>query len=160
MRAVTVALRCGSILAATAFLPQVVIAQGPVASATAVQWGPGPGFLPPGAGFAVLQGDPSKAGVYTIRLKLPDNYQFPSHFHPTDEHVTVLSGTFLVGMGDTVDLKNTQQLSAGGFITAPANAHHYAAARGETILQVSGIGPFAITYVKASEDPRNAKPRP
>ena len=98
MRAVAVALRCGLSLAAATFLPQLLVAQGPVASATAVKWGPGPGFLPPGAGFAVMQGDPSKAGVYTVRLKLPNGYQFPSHFHPTDEHVTVLSGTFLVGM--------------------------------------------------------------
>src|SRR5437773_12420666 len=134
-------------LAAAAFVPQVAVAQGPVQSAAAVKWGPGPDFLPAGAGFAALQGDPGKAGgSYTIRLHLPDGYKFPSHFHPTDEHVTVLSGTFLVGMGDTVDMSKAQTLAAGGFITAPANAHHYAAARGETVLQVSGEGPFFLPY--------------
>ena len=147
-------------LAAAGFLPPLAAAQGPVPSAAAVKWGPGPDFLPAGAGFAVVQGDPGKAGVYTIRLHLPDGYKFPSHFHPTDEHVTVLSGTFLVGMGDTVDMSKAQTLAAGGFITAPANAHHYAAARGETVLQVSGEGPFFLTYVKLSDDPRNAKPKP
>jgi quercetin dioxygenase-like cupin family protein len=148
-------------LAAAGFLPSLAAAQGPVQSATAVKWGPGPDFLPAGVGFAALQGDPGKAGGYwTIRLHLPDGFKFPSHFHPTDEHVTVLSGTFVVGMGDTVDLSKAQTLSAGGFITAPANAHHYATARGETVVQVSGEGPFLITYVKASDDPRNAKPKP
>ncbi|HEV2672804.1 MAG TPA: cupin domain-containing protein [Gemmatimonadales bacterium] len=155
MRAVAVAA-----LAAAAFLPQFAVAQGPVPSAAAVKWGPGPDFLPAGAGFAVLQGDPGKTGVYTIRLHLPDGFKFPAHFHPTDEHVTVLSGTFLVGMGDTVDMSKAQTLAPGGFITAPANVHHYAAARGETVLQVSGVGPFLITYAKASDDPRNAKPKP
>jgi len=158
MRAFAIVLRCGLTVAVAAVLPQLAFAQ--VSAGAAVKWGPGPDFIPPGAQFAVLQGDPGEAGGYTIRLRLPDRYQFPSHFHPNDEHVTVLSGTFLVGMGDTLDLTHTQQLSAGGFITAAANAHHFAAARGETILQVSGEGPFAITYVKASDDPRTAKPKP
>jgi quercetin dioxygenase-like cupin family protein len=143
---------------AVAVLPHLATAQVP--SSAAVKWGPGPAFLPAGAEFAVLQGDPSKDGVYTIRLRLPNNFKFPPHFHPTDEHVTVLSGTFLVGMGDAVDMTKAQRLGAGGFITAPADAHHYAAAQGVTILQVSGVGPFAITYVKASDDPRNAHTTP
>jgi len=126
-----------------------------VQSAAAVKWGPGPDFLPHGARFAVIQGDPSGSGVYTIRLRLPNNYRFPPHFHPTDEHVTVLAGTFLVGMGDTVNLRHAHRLTAGGFITAPANAHHFATARGVTVLQVSGEGPFAITYVKDTDDPRH-----
>lgn len=126
-----------------------------VQSAAAVKWGPGPDFLPRGARFAVVQGDPGNSGYYTIRLRLPDRYRVPPHFHPKDEHVTVLAGTFLVGMGDTVNLRKTQRLTGGGFITAPANAHHFATARGVTVLQISGEGPFAITYVKDSDDPRH-----
>jgi quercetin dioxygenase-like cupin family protein len=149
-------MRALSITAAVvAFLPQLAVAQ--VASSAAVKWGPGPDFLPPGAEFAVLQGNPGQPGVYTIRLRLPANFRFPPHFHPTDEHVTVISGTFLVGMGDSVDLSKAQTLTAGGFITAPADAHHFAAAKGVTVLQVSGEGPFAITYVKATDDPRHGK---
>ena len=86
-----------------------------------------------------------------------------SHSPPSlgaDEHVTVLQGTFLVGMGDAVDTTKAQRLGAGGFITAPANAHHYAVAKGVTILQVSGEGPFLITYVKDSDDPRHARATP
>jgi quercetin dioxygenase-like cupin family protein len=151
MRPITAILLCCIAVPAAPAAPAVA----QVRSAAAVKWGPGPDFLPHGARFAVVQGDPSKSGVYTIRLRLPDHYRFPPHFHPTDEGVTVLAGTFLVGMGDTVNLRKAQRLTAGGFITAPANAHHYAAARGVTVLQVSGEGPFAITYVKDTDDPRH-----
>ena len=133
----------------------VVPAVAQVHSAAAVKWGPGPDFLPHGARFAVIQGDPGNSGYYTIRLRLPDHYRVPPHFHPKDEHVTVLAGTFLVGMGDTMNLRKAQRLTAGGFITAPADAHHFAAARGVTVLQISGEGPLAITYAKDSDDPRH-----
>src|ERR1041384_6791112 len=91
-----------------------------VKSAAAVKWGPGPDFLPHGARFAVIQGDPSSSGVYTIRLRVPDHYRFPPHFHPTDEHVTVLAGQFIVGMGDTVKVRSGMRLTAGRGVTAPA----------------------------------------
>lgn len=149
-----------SMIAAVAVLvPQLLFAQGPVHSAAAVKWGPAPDFFPKGARFVVMQGDPTKSGEYTVRLRLPNGYRLAPHFHPTDEHVTVLSGTFVVGMGDTVSMKGAQRLTAGGFITAPANAHHWARAQGATVLQVHGEGPFQITYVKDSDDPRNAKPK-
>src|ERR1051325_8385898 len=79
-------------------IPFVLHAQAPVASAMAVKWGPAPDFVPKGARFAVIQGDPSKSGVYTIRLRFPDNFRFPSHFHPTDEHLTRLAAPLIVGM--------------------------------------------------------------
>lgn len=116
---------------------------------------PGPASFPPGSEIAVLQGDPSQAVPYTVRVRFPDGYQLPPHFHPTDEQVTVVSGTFLVGMGDVVDLESVVTLGPGGFITAPASAHHFAVARGRTTVQVHGLGPFAITYVNPSDDPAN-----
>jgi quercetin dioxygenase-like cupin family protein len=149
-----------AIIAAVAVsLPQLVHAQAPVRSAAGVKWGAGPDFLPKGARIAVLQGDPSKSGGYTLRLRFPNGYRIPPHFHPADENVTMLSGTFLVGMGDTLNVRHTQRLSSGGFITVPANAHHFAVARGVTVVQVQGEGPFSITYAKDSDDPRNAKPK-
>jgi quercetin dioxygenase-like cupin family protein len=150
-------LALGVVVVAVA-VPQTAAAQ--VASSRAVKWGPGPDFLAKSARFAVIQGDPGKSGLYTIRLRLPDHFKFPPHFHPTDEHVTVLAGTFLVGMGDTVNMRKAIRLTAGGFITAPAEAHHWATARGVTVLQVSGEGPFAITYVNENDDPRHKKATP
>ena len=122
--------------------------------APAVKWGPAPPFFPAGARFAVLQGDPTGTGVYTVRLEMPAGYVIKSHWHPTDEHVTVLSGRFLVGMGDSVDMKQTMALGPEGFITAPAQAHHFAVAARRTVVQVHGVGPFAITYVRPTDDPR------
>ena len=124
--------------------------------APGVKWGPAPSFLPKGARIAVLAGDPSQPGEFTIRLQFPAGYRIKPHFHPTDEHVTVLSGRFLVGMGDTLSRRQTMALGPNGFITAPAQAHHFAIAAQRTIVQVNGEGPFAITYVNPSDDPRNA----
>lgn len=148
-----------TILAALAglFIASTAWAQTP---APALQWGPAPPFFPAGARFAVVQGDPGQTGVYTVRLEMPDGYVIAPHFHPTDEHVTVLSGTVLLGMGDSVRTASAMTISAGGFITAPAQAHHFAVARGKTVVQVHGAGPFAITYVNPKDDPRLAAPRP
>jgi quercetin dioxygenase-like cupin family protein len=139
------------------FLSTVAVAQTPVAAPT---WGPGPPFFPAGARFAVLSGDPSQAGPYTVRLEMPAGYVIRPHSHPTDENVTVISGNFVLGMGDTVKMAGAKRLLAGGFIVAPADMHHFALARSKTVVQVHGIGPFAITYVNPKDDPRNAKPTP
>ena len=127
-----------------------------VRSAGDTKFGAPPPFLAPGAGFAVLQGDPGASGEFTIRLSLPSGYIIAPHWHPTDENVTVISGSVLVGMGDEIDRVGATQLSAGGFITAPANMHHYAIAVGRTVLQVHGTGPFAITYIRAKDNPATA----
>lgn len=118
-----------------------------------VKWGPAPPTLPKGAQFAVLSGDPSKSGLYVIRLKLPANYQIPAHHHPTAENVTVLSGSFHAGMGDKMDRNKAQALEPGGFAALPANMNHYAWAASDTVIQVHGEGPFAITYVNPADDP-------
>jgi hypothetical protein len=120
-----------------------------------LKWGPAPPSLPPGAQLAVLSGDPSKAGgQYTMRAKFPDGYKVPPHWHPTDENVTVIQGTFNLGMGDKLDQSETKALPAGGFAMMPKHMHHFAWATGETIVQIHGTGPFAITYVNPADDPR------
>lgn len=123
------------------------------AQAPAIVWGPAPAVFVPGARMAVLQGDPSGTGLFTVRLEMPDGYRIAPHFHPTDESVTVISGTFLVGMGDSIDVAKALVLPAGGFVTPGANMHHWAIARGRTIVQVHAMGPFALTYVNAKDDP-------
>jgi mannose-6-phosphate isomerase-like protein (cupin superfamily) len=119
-----------------------------------IKWGPAPPGLPPGAEMAVLAGDPSKTGVpFTIRAKLPDGWKVPPHWHPADENVTVLKGALIVGRGDKIEGKG-HELPAGSFMHMPKEMHHYAIAKGETILQVHGIGPFDIHYVNPADDPR------
>src|SRR5262249_48171132 len=112
-----------------------------------IKWGPAPAVFAAGAQFAVLQGDPSKDGVYTVRLKLPNGYRIAPHTHPTDENVTVIEGAFLVGMGEKFDTKVLQELKAGGFVTAPAGVGHFAPARGGALVQGARGGPVPPTDV-------------
>jgi ChrR Cupin-like domain len=119
-----------------------------------VKWGPAPPGLPAGAQIAVLSGDPSKAAPYVLRAKLPDGYKVPAHWHPTDENVTVLQGTFMAGKGEKFDAGASQAFPAGSFVLMPKEMRHFAWMKGETIIQVHGIGPFEITYVNAADDPR------
>jgi quercetin dioxygenase-like cupin family protein len=120
-----------------------------------VKWGPAPPSLPPGSQFAVIEGDPSKAGgTYVIRAKMPDGYSIQPHFHPVTENVTVLEGTLLVGMGDKFDASMGKELTVGSFASMPKGVRHFAQAKGETVIQVHGVGPFEITYVNPADDPR------
>ena len=125
------------------------------AQAPAITWGPAPAVFPAGAKMAVLQGDPGQPALFTVRLEMPDGYRIPSHFHPSDEYITVIQGTFLVGMGDKLDAAQTNPLAQGAFATAHAGQHHFAIAKGRTIVQVTAMGPFALTYVNPSEDPQH-----
>jgi quercetin dioxygenase-like cupin family protein len=122
-----------------------------------IKWQDGPPSLPKGAMIAVLEGDPAKEGPFVLRVKLPDAYRVPPHTHPTTERVTVLSGTFYIGMGDKFDEKATREMPAGSYGHWPAGMKHFASVKGETVLQVHGTGPWSIQYVNPEDDPRNKK---
>jgi quercetin dioxygenase-like cupin family protein len=117
-------------------------------------WGPAPAMLPVGAKLAVLEGDPTKPAAFTMRLLMPEGYQIPPHFHPATEHVSVISGALMVGMGEKFDESQMKTLPAGAFGLIPAGMHHYAKAKGETVLQLHGIGPWRLTYVNKADKPR------
>ena len=99
-----------------------------------LQWGPAPAIFPPGAEMAVLQGDPSKSDEFTVRLRMPSGYKIPPHTHPTTENVTVITGTFLAGMGAQFDEAATERLGQGDFVSLPQNHPHFAMTRGQTIV--------------------------
>ena len=143
-------------LYATAVL--AVFATPPVmAQAPELTWGPAPAIFPAGAKMAVLQGDPGKAALFTVRLDLPDGYKIAPHFHPTAEYITVIKGTFLLGMGDKLDAAHATKLPTGAFSTVDANMHHFAIAKDRTIVQVNSMGPFVLTYVNPADDPTKKK---
>ena len=119
-----------------------------------LRWTDGPDSLPPGAKAAVLEGDPKNAGLFTMRLRLPADYRIPAHWHPADEHVTVLSGTFYMGLGDKFDASKGNRLPTDSFSVMPAKTNHFGFTKEETVLQIHGMGPWAITYVDAANDPR------
>lgn len=121
-----------------------------------LSWGPAPAAFPKGAKMAVVSGDPTKSDLFTVELSFPNGYKIPPHFHPTDEAVEVKKGTFLVGMGDTLDVSKTSPMKVGAKGQVPAQAHHYAVAKGATIVSVTSMGPFAMTYVNPADDPQTA----
>lgn len=123
-----------------------------------IKWGPPPPSVPPGAEMAVLDGDPSKPGLYTIRIKIPDGYQVAPHWHPNDEHVVVLQGVMVIGMGDKINPAAEHDLPADTYAKMPAEMRHYARAKGETVFQAYGQGPFVLNYVNPSDDPQKKKP--
>ena len=123
-----------------------------------VKYGPAPPFLPPGAQFAVLEGDPMAAtGDFTIRLKMPDGYKIAPHTHPHRENVTVVSGTLKVGMGDHFDAGRMMSFGAGSFAYLDPTMHHYAAASGETVIQIHGMSPATVNYINPADDPSMKK---
>ncbi|MDP9142236.1 MAG: cupin domain-containing protein, partial [Pseudomonadota bacterium] len=110
-----------------------------------IKWKDGPGSLPPGAKFAVLEGDPGKDGPFVMRLWFPDNFRILPHWHPKTERITVISGTFNLGMGEKFDQSATRAMPAGTYGFWGEGMRHFAWTKGETVLQLHGIGPWSIT---------------
>ena len=140
-----------------------------------LKWGDSPPGLPKGAKAVVLEGDPSKPGPFTIRPEFPAGYKIKPHFHPaiehgitsvvmgncgfTLEHVTVISGDLYMGMGDSYDEAKGTRLPPAGFAVMPTKFVHYAFTKEKkAVIQLHGIGPWGITYVNPSDDPRGAPP--
>ena len=122
---------------------------------TTTEWKSGPPSLPPGAKIAVLEGDPTKAGPFVFRVKVPDGYRIPLHTHPKTERVTVIQGTFNIGMGDKVDDTKAKAMPVGTYGYWTAGMKHFVFVKGETIVQFHGEGPWQINYVDPKDDPRN-----
>jgi quercetin dioxygenase-like cupin family protein len=124
-----------------------------VVAADAIQWK----SLRPGAEIAVVSGDPNKEGSpFVLRFRYRGKARIPPHWHPTDEHLTILSGTFRLGMGKSGDEAVTTALEAGAYAFVAAKMPHYAWTDGDTVIQAHGIGPFVINYVNPADDPNAA----
>jgi quercetin dioxygenase-like cupin family protein len=149
--------------------PEAVKASGSVVAAAAADPVPAHALVPPkaikwvdfppggrGVKAAVLAGDPEKPGPFVLRIKSPAGAKVPPHWHPGDEHVTVVSGTFAVGMGDVFDAKKLTALPPGSYALLPRDMHHFAQSRTATVVQVHGMGPFQVNFVNPADDPRTA----
>ena len=134
--------------------PAAAAAKHVVAMPDSLTWGPAPPALPPGAQVAVVDGDPMKAGSFSIRLKFPAGYSVPAHWHPTDENIVVISGAFMIGMGNKLDEGAMQTLPPGGYAKMPRTMRHFAMVKEETIIHLYGTGPFVLNYVNPADDPR------
>ncbi len=123
-----------------------------------VKWGAPPPVFEKGMSFTVVSGDPGKPGLYVVRAKMPAGYKIAPHWHPTDEHVTVLAGTLALGMGEKFDKSSMTSIPVGGYAMLPADMRHFALAKTATTIQIHGQGPFVLTYVKPEDDPSKRVP--
>lgn len=128
-----------------------------ILTAEDVKWTDGPPSLPPGAKAAVLDGDPKKEGLFTMRLKVPGGYKVPPHWHAGYERLTVISGAFHLGLGEKFEEAKARKLPAGAYFSLPPKTPHFAFTSEETVVQISTIGPWTLTYVNPAEDPRTKK---
>ena len=145
----------GIVLAAVAF-SAVAIASSDhhtTVQPEALKW-TAPAAYAKGAQFTVVKGDPTKEGVYVVRLKVPAGFKIAPHTHPNDENVTVLSGAFGIGTGPTLDEKKGELIKAGGYSFVAKGMQHFAWFPEETVIQLHGTGPQGITYVNPADDPR------
>ncbi|HWQ95445.1 MAG TPA: cupin domain-containing protein [Gammaproteobacteria bacterium] len=120
-------------------------------------WVDAPRSMPAGTKIQVLEGNPTRAGLFTMRVKLPAQTTLMPHSHPQDERVTVLSGAAYVGFGDKLDLKLAKQYATGSYYVNPARLHHYVYFGEETVVQFTGMGPWEIDYLKPPEQPKKKK---
>lgn len=138
--------------------PAAIVDQGPeehlIFRPADIEWQDGPGSFEAGAQFAVLEGDPSQPGLFTMQIRMPDGFEIAPHWHPGVERVTVLSGVFHLGHGDVLDRQAAERLPAGSHFSLPPGMRHFAITEGETVIQLSSIGPWDITYVNPEDDPR------
>jgi hypothetical protein len=141
---------------ATAGLAQDAAAPHTLLTPSEFKWGPAPAALPRGSTMAVLSGDPGKPGPFVLRVKAPAGYKIMPHWHPTDENLTILAGSFAIGMADTFDEAALKTLTPGSFVRLPAEMRHFGLAKTNVVFQVHGVGPFVLTYVNPADDPRKA----
>jgi quercetin dioxygenase-like cupin family protein len=122
-----------------------------------VTWGKPPPGVPTNIEAAILDGDPAKPGTYVARLKFPDGARIAPHWHTKDEDLTVLSGRFRMGTGDSFNEASLKDLPPGSYISLPGKQRHFAVSKGETIVQLNNQGPFDIHYVDPRDDPREKR---
>jgi quercetin dioxygenase-like cupin family protein len=128
-------------------------------------WSSGPEDLGPGVSFSVIDGIPGgtqasyirQTGSYTLHVRYPAGHTVGPHRHKSAEHVTVLSGTLLIGWGDVWDPTKLKEVPVGKFIEVPAGVVHFTAVREETLMEVTITGVYDVEYVLDADDPRRVK---
>lgn len=111
-----------------------------------ITWTPAPPSMPPGTRIAILEGDPKKDAIFTMRLLITEDGVLLPHTHPNDERVTVLNGSVKVGQGSTIDCDHAEQMSAGAYYVNPAGTLHYVCLQKDTQLQITTLGPWGVDY--------------
>jgi quercetin dioxygenase-like cupin family protein len=119
-----------------------------------LKWSDAPSVAP-GAEIAVLEGDLKTAAPFTFRLKLPAKARIGVHTHPVVERVTVMSGTFYLGIGDKFDPAKARGYAPGGITIMPVGMPMFVFVKEETVVQIHGTGPWGISFLNPADDPRS-----
>jgi hypothetical protein len=120
-----------------------------------IDWKPFAAF-PPSVRLAVVVGQPSQEGPYTMRVKVPYGVKLKPHRHPEDRVYTVISGVFYIGLGDQFDAEKLVAYPPGAVVILPGDTSHFHWAKScEYVTQVTAIGPLGLEYINAEDDPRN-----
>lgn len=154
MLLVMVALVAGAVPAASGDEKSAVPPDHGVFAPNDIQWVEAAPILPAGAKMAVLKGDPSKEGIFVLRLKVPAGYRIMPHWHPAYENVTVISGEANIGMGQVFDKTKGVKIPTGGFGYLAPQMNHFFWADAETVIQLHGMGPWQLYYLNPDDDPR------
>ena len=147
-------------------MPVLALAQGPnptakkppashaIVTPDQLVWKP----LIPGVELAVVSGDPDKkGGMYVIRIRAKGEVKVPPHWHVTDEHITVLEGSFWMAHGEQFDAPKLQELKVGGYFMMPAGVRHFGLHKAGNLIEVFGVAPFVVNFVNPEDDPNRAK---
>ena len=151
------AILAGAAISLAAPIAVMAEAPGSVFSQDKLEWKAGPPELPRGAEVAMLFGDPMQGGPYILRMRAPKGYKIGPHKHSGMETMTVLSGAVRYGQGAKLEPNAEKTLAAGGFAATPAEAGHWVNFEDDTVIQVTGVGPWNITYLDPRDDPRAAQ---
>ena len=119
-----------------------------------IEWDDGPESLEEGAEFAMLEGDAGEREIFTMRIRMPDEFRISPHTHTGVERVTIIDGTFRLGHGEEFEPEEATALEAGSYFSIPPGHEHFAQTDGETTIQLSSLGPWEIEYIDPDDDPR------
>ena len=112
--------------------------------AATIAWKDAPPTMPKGTQMAVLEGDPTQDGWFTVRLKVPKGFALGLHTHPLPERVTVLEGSISVGFDATLDKKTARTFKAGAFYVNPPAVPHFVFSEDGCVIQITGVGPWKV----------------
>jgi quercetin dioxygenase-like cupin family protein len=114
-----------------------------------------PSKLMPEVSYMPLLGEGTKPGAYVYRVRAPNGFRIPPHWHTKTMHLTVLTGTLVLVMGESLDSSQARRYAPGSFLVMPEGMRHVEWFEGETVVHVETEGPMETVFVNPRDDPRN-----
>jgi hypothetical protein len=142
-----------AVFSTLALVAATALAQAPAIAADDLEWKYVPGLARP-IEVAVISGDPSQAGPYVVRYRMPSGMRLAPMKHPDDRELTILKGIFWLSEGESFNWRQMDEFKAGTVLKKDAGKPYFGWARTAVILEERGTGPTTIEYVHPDDDPR------